>query len=410
MEGAITKDLFCNGGKILFKLNGNINKIINDNEFFTASKIVNEYKKNNPNKKILSLGIGDVSKSIIKPVIQAMQNAVNDLYNMDTFRGYGPSHGYDFLKELILKNDYKGFLFTKDEIYISNGVKTDICSILELFDIRSKIAIVNPVYPIYKNGALCLNRKKINYIEANEADGFIANVPNKKFDIIYLCSPNNPIGIAYDYCTLKRWVDYALHNKAIILYDNSYYKFIRSSDVPHSIYEVEGAEKVAIEFRSFSKSISFTGIRCSYYIIPNKICANINEIWKKRTINRFNGADYIAQKGAAASYQNESEILIKENIDDYMNNTKVLKNFFVNLGFRVYGGEDCPFIWVKIKDNLSSWELFKLFLEQLNIVVTPGIIFGKQGDKFIRISGLASKETIDEAMERIKGFYEEEEK
>ena len=387
------------------RLNQDILNIKDENEFFMASKLVKEYKESHPNEKVISLGIGDVSKPIIKPVIDAMHKAVDELSNMDSFKGYGASHGYDFLKNAILENEYINFNFSKDEIYISNGTKIDSCSILELFDIDSRICVINPVYPIYKNGAQCLNRK-IEYLKAYEEDCFLAKVPNEKYDIIYLCSPNNPIGIAYTYDYLRKWIDYANEHKSVILYDNAYFAFIQSPNVPKSIYEIEGAKNVAIEFRSFSKSVSFTGVRCSYFIIPNQICDGINDVWKKRTINRFNGADYIAQRGAEAAFLEESKLLIKNNILDYMKNVKKLKEFFISLGFNVYGGEDSPFIWVKIKENLNSWEIFHLYLEKLNIIITPGIIFGKEGDKFFRVSGLANETIIDEAIERIRKYYE----
>ena len=389
----------------MIKLNEQILNLEDKNEFFYISQIVNDYRKNNPDKKVLSLGIGDVSKPIIKPVIDSMHDAVNDLSKEETFKGYGASHGYDFLKSAILDSEYNKFSFTKDELYISNGTKTDSTSILELFDINSKIAIINPLYPIYKNGALCLNRN-VSYLTSGEEDGFVPQIPKEKYDIIYICSPNNPTGIAYSKDVLKKWVDYAIENSSVILFDNVYHSFIRSEDIPKSIYEIDGAEKVAIEFRSFSKDISFTGVRCSYYIIPNKIQKGINDVWKKRTINRFNGADYIAQKGALALFDKDAQTQIKENIDYYMNNAKYIKEAFFNLGFKVYGGEDAPFLWVKINNNMNSFEFFKFFLEELNVIITPGIVFGKEGDKFFRVSSLGKRENIEEAIERIKKYYE----
>lgn len=386
------------------KINNDLSKIKEENEFFTLSEKVKKYKKNNPNCEIISLGIGDVSKPIIKPIIEAMHNAVDDLSSMETFKGYGASTGYDFLKQKILENDYKNMDFSLDEIYISNGTKIDVCSILELFDTNSTICIPTPIYPIYKNGVHCLNRN-INYLPICEKDNFVPQVPKEKYDIVYLCSPNNPTGIAYSYENLKKWVDYAIENQAIILYDNAYSAFINTTNIPKSIYEIECANKVAIEFRSFSKNISFSGVRCSYYVIPNKICDNINNIWKKRTINRFNGADYIAQKGAEASYSKEAQIEIKENIADYLNNTKKLKKAFKKLGFTVYGGEDSPFLWVKIKEHINSWDLFNLYLKKLNIIIIPGIIFGIEGDSFFRISGLGSREDIEKAIERLEKYY-----
>ena len=389
----------------MVKLNNYLNKMEKENIFSNVTLKVNNYKSKNPNAKIISLGVGDVSKSIVKPVIDAMHKAVDDLSDEETFMGYGSYYGYDFLKEEIIKNDYKNFNFTNDEIYISNGTKTDSTSILELFDINSKICISNPMYPINKNGALCLNRD-VSVLNANENNDFIPDIPKEKYDIIYICSPSNPTGIAYTYKDLKKWVDYAIKNKSIILYDNVYSSFITSKDVPKSIYEIKNANNVAIEFRSFSKNASFTGVRCSYYVIPNKISNGINVLWKKRTINRFNGADYIAQMGAKASYSNEAKSEIKKNIEYYMKNASILRECFIKLGFKVYGGIDCPFMWIKTRDNMKSWDFFDLFLNKLNIVIIPGIIFGNAGDKYFRVSALASREQIKEAIERISDYYE----
>ena len=386
------------------KLNNDLSKIKEENEFFMLTEKVKNFRKNNPNCEIISLGIGDVSKPIIKPIINAMHEAVEDLSKMETFKGYGDSSGYHFLKQKILENDYKNMDFTFDEIYISNGTKTDVCSILELFDINSTIYIPSLIYPIYKNGVHCLSRN-LKYFHVHEKENFVPQVPNEKFDIVYICSPNNPTGIAYSYEDLRKWVNYAIENNAIILYDNAYSAFINSPDVPKSIYKIDGANKVAIEFRSFSKNISFSGVRCSYYVIPNKIYDGINKIWKKRTINRFNGADYIAQKGAEASYIEDAQTEIKKNIDDYLNNTKRLKSAFKKLGFTVFGGEDSPFLWVKIKEGINSWEIFNLYLKELNIIIIPGIIFGEKGDGFFRVSGLGSRENIEKAIEKLEKYY-----
>lgn len=373
--------------------------------FLNVSRRVFEYKEKNPDVKLIFLGIGDVSKPIVKPVIDAMHNAVDDLSDIKTFKGYGSYYGYDFLKEKILENEYCNYDFTNDEIYISNGTKTDVTSILELFDINSKICITNPMYPIYKDGAICLNRKTVE-LELNEDNDFIAEVPEEKFDIIYICSPSNPIGVAYNYDSLKKWVDYALKNDAIILYDNVYNAFIRSKDAPKSIYEIPNAKRVAIEFRSFSKNASFTGIRCSYYIIPNEIAKDINTIWKNRTINRFNGADYIVQKGAEETYSNLSSKLIANNVQDYLDNAKYLRDNFIELGFKVWGGIDSPFMWIKTKEDMNSWEFFQFMLEKLNIVIIPGCIFGSIGEKYFRVSALGLRTDIEEAIKRMVDYYE----
>lgn len=317
-------------------INNRLYELEHNDVFLNVTKKISEYKTKHPNEKVISLGIGDVSKPIIPPVISAMHKAVDDLSDIKSFKGYGAYYGYDFLKEVILQNDYSSFGFSKDELYISNGTKTDTTSILELFDINSKILITNPMYPIYRDGAICLNRKTYE-LSLSEESNFIPEIPKEKYDLIYMCSPNNPIGNAYTYSSLEKWIDYAIKNNSIILYDNVYSSFITSKDVPHSIYEIKNAKKVAIEFMSFSKNASFTGVRCSYYVIPKEIDKDINNLWKQRTINRFNGADYIAQVGATAVYLPESQKIIKKNISEYLDNASYLRNSFIELGFKVWG-------------------------------------------------------------------------
>ena len=285
-------------------LNKNLDRIEKDNTFSLVNKRLNAYKKANPNAKIISLGIGDVSKPISKPVIKAMHKAVDDLADMKTFKGYGSYYGLDELRQTIIKNDYKDFGFTIDEVYVSDGCKSDSTNILELFDKDVKVLLGNPLYPIYKNGCLSLS-KTIEEVKLNE--NYKLDVPNKHYDVIYICSPNNPIGNAYTYDELKKFVKYAIKEKAIILFDNVYEPFISSKDVPHSIYEINGAKKCAIEFRSFSKKASFTGLRCSYFVIPKQIDKNVNYYWKERTLNRFNGASYVAQIGAIETYSKEAK-------------------------------------------------------------------------------------------------------
>lgn len=390
----------------MLNINENLLKMEDENLFLNVTKKINNYKLKNKDCDIISLGIGDVSKPIVKPIIEEMHKAVDELADMSTFKGYGSYYGYDFLKQEILKNEYDGHNFSFDEIYISNGTKPDSTNILELFDINAKICITDPMYPIYRDGALALNRETTT-LDINEENNFVPEIPKEKYDIIYMCSPSNPIGIAYTYSELEKWVKYALENKSVILFDNVYESFVTSKNVPKTIYEIEGAKEVAIEFRSFSKKASFTGVRCSYYIIPNEIRNNINYYWRKRTINRFNGADYIAQKGALAFYLPDSQKEIKKNIQYYMDNSHFLKNKLITLGFKVWGGGDSPFMWVKIKENLKSWELFELYLEKLNIVVIPGIIFGKQGDGYFRVSALGKRDDIEKAVERLECYYEE---
>lgn len=390
----------------MVKLNNKLYTLENENIFSNVTKKVNEYKEKHKDVELVSLGIGDVSKPIVKPIIKAMKKACNDLSNEKTFKGYGAYYGYDFLKDKIRENDYKDFDFTNDEIYISNGAKTDSTSILELFPIESKILITDPMYPIYRDGAACLNRE--TYILKVD-DSFIPNPPKEKYDIIYLNSPSNPIGITYSKEVLSSWIDYALKNNSVIIYDNVYASFIRSDNTPKSIYEIEGSKKCSIEIRSFSKNASFTGVRCSYYVIPKELNKDANSLWKKRTINRFNGADYIAQKGAEASYLESSKKQIQKHIDYYMENASYLKNAFEELGFKVLGGVDSPFMWVQTLDNLSSWDMFKIFLEEMNIIIIPGIIFGNEGDKYFRVSALGKKENIKKAVEKMKNHFNKNE-
>ena len=388
----------------MVKFNEDIINIGDNNTFLSVSTRINEFKKKNPNIELLSLGIGDVTMPIVEPVSFAMHKAVDELSNVESFKGYNSSSGCDFLKEKILKNEYSTFNFSNEEIYISNGTKTDCTSILELFSEDSKICITNAMYPVYRDGAHCLNRK-VYYLDANYKNSFMPKVPNEKYDIIYICSPSNPTGMCYSFDALKQWVDYAIKNESIILYDNVYVPFISSKDIPKSIYEIDGAKKVAIEFRSFSKTASFSGVRCSYYIIPNDIDKDINKLWRKRTINRFNGADYIAQRGAEAVYLKESQKLIKNNIDYYKNNIKLLRESFLKMGFEVYGGIDSPYMWVRIKEGIKSWDLFNMYLEKLNVIVIPGIVFGENGDDFFRVSGLGLNSVVLKAIERLENYY-----
>ncbi len=388
----------------MVKINENLKKIISDNSFIKVMALTNKYKKDSPNKEVISLSIGDVTIPIPEKVVDVMLDTLNKQKYSDTFKGYGSSSGYDFLKKKILENEYSNLNFTLDEIYISNGTKIDCINILELFTNDAKILISNISYPIYLNGSLVLN-KNIYTFPLKEEDNFIPQVPNNHYDIIFLCNPNNPIGNCYNYETLKKWVDYALKENAIIIYDNVYEDFI-GGDLPHSIYEIENAKKVAIEFRSFSKSLSFSGIRCSYYILPNEIYPNVNELWKERTINRFNGVNYVTQVGAEAFYLDEVQDIIKGNIGYYLENAKLLRTGLLKNGFKIWGGENSPYIWVKIKENITSWQVFELYLTKLDVVVTPGIIFGNAGDKYFRVSALGKRKDIIKAIERITRYYE----
>ena len=389
----------------MIKYNENLYKLEQGNGFSNLNVKVQEFKENNPDVEVLSLGIGDVSMPIIGPIIDSMHIAVDELGDISTFKGYGNYYGIESLRKTILENDYKDLEFSLDEIYISNGTKSDMANILELFDKDINIYTTDPGYTVYRDGALLLGRN-IDSIPISEENDFKPVIPNNRYDVIYLCSPNNPIGNTLNKEDLSKWVEYALINNSIILYDNVYSPFIRSEDVPLSIYEIEGARKCSIEFKSFSKTASFTGVRCSYYLIPNDIDENINKLWKKRTLNRTNGVDYIAQKGAEESYSNESKRLLKQNINIYLDNASILRECFESLNHKVWGGIDSPYLWIKINNEMNSWEFFEHFLNDLNIIIVPGSIFGENGEGYFRISSLGKKDDIISAVERIKKYYE----
>ena len=386
-------------------INPYLTELENDNVFAKVSEKTAAYKKAHPEKDVVSLGIGDVSIPIVKPIIEAMHKAVDDLANIETFSGYGNYYGCQFLKEKILENEYKKYGFTTDEIYVSDGTKSDSTNILEMFPVNSKILVGNPMYPIYRDGAKALSR---NVYTTDVDEEFKMIVPNEKYDIVYICSPNNPIGNAYTYKDLEKWIEYAHKYDAKIILDNVYQAFVKDPDIPESIYELEGSKQVAIEMRSFSKKASFTGVRCSYYVVPNKLEENINTYWKRRTINRFNGACYVAQRGAEAFYLDECKPLIEKNIEYYLENAAILRECFLRNGHQVIGGQNAPFMWVKAKGEMTSWQAYDFFLNELNIIVIPGIIFGSNGDGYFRVSALGKREDVNKAVERIDSYYEKE--
>ena len=384
-------------------LNEKLYRIEDEDAFSKQIRLVNEYKASHPGKEIISLGIGDVSFPVARPIADAMKKACDELTDMDHFQGYGAYWGIDSLRKTIAKKDYDGLDISYEEIYVGDGTKTDSTAILELFASDVKILTGDPTYPIYKNGAYALGRD----ISFGNCDSeFKMLIPKEHFDIIYICSPCNPVGNAYTRNELKKWIDYANENKAYIIYDNVYKDFIESPDVPQSIYEIEGSRTCAIEMRSFSKNASFSGTRCSYYVMPKEFGEEIHRLWRERTMNRFNGASYIAQKGAEAFYTEEAQQLVKKNISVYKDNASKLRKVLISSGFDVTGGIDSPYLWVMTPERLECWDAFKYFLEELNIVVVPGAIFGSNGRYHIRISSLGTGESTDKACKRIGEHYE----
>lgn len=396
--------------------------------FSTIAKKVAKYVENNPNKNIIKLGIGDVTRPIVPACVEAMHKAIDEMGTANGFKGYGPEQGYEFLREAIVENDYRrrGIDIKKDEIFISDGAKCDCGNIVDIFSEDNKVAITDPVYPVYldtnvmsgrsgKFDAKASKYENIIYLPITEENDFKPELPKEKVDMIYLCFPNNPTGTVLSKEELKKWVDYASKNNSIILYDSAYEAFITEENIPHSIYEIEGAKDVAIEFKSFSKNAGFTGVRCAYVVIPKELKGfskdgreyEINKLWNRRTCTKFNGVSYIVQRGAEATFSERGKEEIKENINYYMENAKIIKQGLEEAGFKVYGGVNSPYVWLKVPKNISSWEFFDKLLEEVNIVGTPGSGFGPSGEGYFRLTAFGTRENTIEAMKRIKKWNNE---
>ena len=398
------------------KINENFLKLEDSYLFSTIAKKVAEFQKNNPEKKIIKLGIGDVTKPIVPAVIEAMHKAVEEMGTIEGFRGYGPEQGYEFLRKAIIENEYKDLGIELDEIFVSDGAKCDCGNIVDIFGENNKVAITDPVYPVYVDTNIMSGKKEnIVYLPVLEKNNFVPELPKEKVDIIYLCFPNNPTGMAISKKDLKKFVDYAIENKAIILYDAAYEAFITEEDIPHSIYEIEGAKDVAIEFKSYSKTAGFTGLRCGYVVIPKSVkgytqsgdTVEMNKLWNRRTTTKFNGTAYVIQRAAEAVYSEEGKEQIKANIKDYLENAKIIKEGLIDAGFKVYGGVNSPYVWLKTPNGMSSWDFFDELLEKVNIVGTPGSGFGTSGEGFFRLTAFGTKENTIEAIQRIKNWRKE---
>ena len=405
----------------MIRINENFLKLQDSYLFSTINKKVSEYQEKNPKADIIRLGIGDVTRPIPAVVIEAIERAADEMKDSATFRGYGPEQGYDFLKEKIVQNDYKDLGINTNEVFISDGAKCDTGNIVELFDTDAKVAITDPVYPVYLDSNVMYGRagefnedngqyEKIIYMNATEQNNFtplpeeLEEIP----DLIYICSPNNPTGVAMNAENLKKWVDFAKQHKSIILFDAAYEAFIEEDGIPHSIYEIEGAKKVAIEFKSYSKTAGFTGLRCAYCIVPNEIeiessegKVSLNKLWNRRQTTKFNGVSYIIQRGAEATYTVEGKKAIRDNILYYKENAKIIKHGLEKIGIKAYGGINSPYIWLKTPNNMKSWEYFDLLLEKYNIVGTPGVGFGPSGEGYFRLTAFGDREKTIEAMKRL---------
>ena len=375
--------------------------------FSTIAKKVAKYSEENPSKKIIRLGIGDVTKPIVPACLEAMHKAVDEIGTKEGFKGYGPEQGYEFLRKAIVENDYKlrGINLQEDEIFVSDGAKCDCGNIVDIFSKDNTVAITDPVYPVYLDTNI-MSGRSVTYLPVTAENDFKPELPKEKVDMIYLCFPNNPTGTVLNKEDLKKWVDYAKENHSIILYDAAYEAFITEENIPHSIYEIEGAKDVAIEFKSYSKTAGFTGVRCAYVVVPKTLKGytkqgeevSFNKLWNRRTCTKFNGVSYIVQMAAEAIYGEEGKRQIEENIKFYLNNAKIIKNGLEEAGFTVYGGVNSPYVWLKVPEGMSSWEFFDKLLEEANVVGTPGSGFGEHGEGYFRLTAFGTKENTIEAI------------
>lgn len=391
--------------------------------FSTIAKKVAKFTEENPDKKVIKLGIGDVTKPIVPVCLDAMYKAVEEVGTASGFKGYGPEQGYDFLRKAIVDNDYKSrnINIEADEIFVSDGAKCDCGNIVDIFAKDNKVAITDPVYPVYLDTNVMSGRsgkfnkeneiyENIVYLPVTAENNFKPELPKEKVDMIYLCFPNNPTGTVLTKSDLQKWVKYAKENNSIILYDAAYEAFITEDDIPHSIYEIEGAKDVAIEFKSYSKTAGFTGIRCAYVVVPKELkgytkngeAVGLNKLWNRRTCTKFNGVSYIVQRAAEATYSENGKSQIKENIKYYLENAKIIKQGLEETGFTTYGGVNSPYIWLKVPEGMTSWEFFDKLLEEANVVGTPGSGFGPHGEGYFRLTAFGTKENSIEAIDRIK--------
>lgn len=395
-------------------INENYTKLNESYLFSTIAKKREEYRAAHPDADIINLGIGDVTRPLCPAVIAAMQQAVQDMATAEGFHGYGPEQGYDFLKQAILQNDYaaRGIEIADDEIFISDGSKSDTGNIGDILGTANIVAIPDPVYPVYVDTNVMAGRT-IKMLPTGEADGFCALPPNFHADIVYLCSPNNPTGSVLTKAQLTAWVNWAKQHNALLLFDAAYKAFISDPNLPASIYEIEGAKDCAIEFCSFSKTAGFTGTRCAYTIVPKQLMGktpdgqqvSLNHLWNRRHTTKFNGVPYVVQKGAAAIYTDEGKQQVAETLDFYKQNAAIIKDGLTKLGFTCFGGEHSPYVWLKAPNGLTSWDFFDLLLTKLNIVGTPGSGFGAAGEGYFRLTGFGTREATIKAMQRFTDYF-----
>lgn len=400
----------------LLKINENFAKLPANYLFVEIADRVRKFSDLHPGTEMIRLGIGDVTRPLPKAVVKAMTKAAEEMGDAATFRGYGPEAGYPFLREAISRNDFqnRGVDIGPDEIFVSDGAKSDTGSIGEIFGTDNTVAVCDPVYPVYVDTNVMAGRAgeyvdgkgfdRIVYMPCRKENNFLPELPSRRADMIYLCFPNNPTGMGIDRASLEKWVAYALENKSVILYDAAYEAFITEPGMPHSIFEIPGAKRCAIEFRSFSKTAGFTGVRCAYTIIPKELVfggVSLNKLWDRRQSTKMNGVSYPVQRAAEAVYSEEGKRGVRDNIAYYQENAKVMREGLAKAGFEVYGGVNSPYVWLKVPDGLTSWEFFDMLLQKTCVVGTPGSGFGACGEGYFRLTSFNTKENTLKAVERI---------
>ena len=402
-------------------VNDHFLKLPNNYLFADIAKKVNAFKATHPKSDVISLGIGDVTQPLAPAVIEAIHKAADELGSAETFRGYGPEQGYDFLREAILKHDFlpRGIHLDINEVFINDGAKSDTGNIQELIRWDNSIGVTDPIYPVYIDSNVMIGRagiqedgrwSNVTYMPCTAENGFIPELPDHRVDVIYLCYPNNPTGTVISKQELRKWVNYALKNDALIFYDAAYEAYIQDSAIPHSIYEIKGARKCAIEFHSYSKTAGFTGVRCGYTIVPKDLTAAtltgeripLNPLWNRRQSTKFNGTSYISQRAAEAIYTPEGKQQVRETIAYYMKNAHHMLSTLQSYGFECYGGKNAPYIWMRTPETSGSWQFFEEMLYGAHVVCTPGVGFGPSGEGYVRFTAFSSHEATDEALERIR--------
>lgn len=402
-------------------LNENFLKLQKNYLFADIAQKVNAYKEAHPEAQIIRLGIGDVTRPLAPAVIQALHKAVDEMGSAETFRGYGPEHGYEFLRRAIVDNDFspRGITLDTDEIFINDGAKSDTGNFGDILGTDNSICVTDPIYPVYIDSNVMGGRagsvengmwSDITYCSCTSKNNFVPELPAHSTDMIYLCYPNNPTGTTLSREELEKWVAYALAHHSILLYDAAYEAYITTEGIPHSIYEIEGAKKCAVEFYSYSKTAGFTGLRCGYTVVPKELVVKsnsgemvqLNQLWNRRQCTKFNGTAYIVQRAAEAIYSEEGKRQVRETIDYYMTNARIMRETLTEVGLQVYGGIDAPYLWLKTPEGVGSWEFFEQLLTQIHVVSTPGVGFGPAGEGYIRLTAFGKREDCEEAMRRLK--------